>query len=467
VGGTLLLVLGSGVCAARDELNDYDVMLAVETKLILNDAVPAHKIDIAVDDGIVTLSGYADTYYGKRKAEEIAESVKGVLAVVNEIDVSPYTRTAREIQNDIVLALAQNPVTEFYEIAIQVSDGVVTLSGEVDSYAERQVAEEIADDVKGVRDVRNLIRYDVVTDRPDSDIAADIQYRLRAEASIDSALVTVSVDQGRVTLAGKVASSVEKTEAAAEAWVVPGVKTLTNNIQVDWQAVEGTSDWEQGWTDTDTQQAIEGALLSNPWVNPYNVITTVDDGVATLTGIVDNLRAKRAAEAEAQDTLGIWRVRNYLRVRPSASRNDQEIAQDIRDALRRDPHVDRFAIDVSVYSGKAFLAGEVDSRFMKQQAEEVAARVPGLVAIQNNLDVQYQVPAKTDREIKDDIESQLFWSPFVDGDDITVEVQAGVATLTGTVEDWDELLAAKENAREGGATSVITQLDLENGSTAD
>jgi osmotically-inducible protein OsmY len=79
------------------------------------------------------------------------------------------------------------------------------------------------------------------------------------------------------------------------------------------------------------------------------------------------------------------------------------------------------------------------------------------------LDVDYEYTAKTDQEIEDDIESQLWWSPFVDSDDITVEVHSGVATLMGTVEDWDELRAAKKNARDGGATSVISKLDVENG----
>lgn len=114
-------------------------------------------------------------------------------------------------------------------------------------------------------------------------------------------------------------------------------------------------------------------------------------------------------------------------------------------------------------NGKAYLAGEVDSWYMYDEAEEAAAGVPGVVEIQNNLDVDYEFTAKTDQEIKDDIESQLFWSPFVDGDDITVEVQSGVATLMGSVEDWDELQAAKENAREGGATSVVSKLEVEEG----
>jgi len=144
-----------------------------------------------------------------------------------------------------------------------------------------------------------------------------------------------------------------------------------------------------GWDDEDMEQAIENALVTNPRVMSFHVNTSVDDGVATLTGTGDNLEAKRAAEQEADDTLGVWRVRNFLRVRPEFERTDLEIANDIRDALRRDPYVDRY--------------------------------------------------------------------------DITVGVHSGVATLMGTVEDWDELRAAKKNARDGGATSVISKLDIENG----
>jgi osmotically-inducible protein OsmY len=212
------------------------------------------------------------------------------------------------------------------------------------------------------------------------------------------------------------------------------------------------------------RQGIENALLTNPRVNSFNVVTAVENGVATLTGQVSNLQAKRTAEQEAEDILGVWRVKNFLRVRPSLSRTDTEIAQDIRNALYRNPYVDRYDIAVNVYNGKAFLTGEVDSWFQKRQAEDAASDVLGVVAIRNNLDVDYQFTAKTDREIKNDIEDQLWWSPFVDSDDITVEVNSGVATLKGSVDDWSELQSARENARQGGAVAVISKLDINNGS---
>jgi osmotically-inducible protein OsmY len=307
---------------------------------------------------------------------------------------------------------------------------------------------------------KNLLTYDLVSDRTDANIREDIKYRLRSDASIDSSLLTVSVDEGEVTLAGSTSSSAEKSEAATEAWVVPGVKSVTNNIEGKWWLNGETSDWADGWTDEDMRQAIENALLTSPRVNSFQVVTAVDNGVATLTGTVSNLQAKRAADEEAEDILGVRRVKNFLRVRPALSRSDAEIAQDIRSTLHRNPYVEGYDIAINVRNGKAYLTGEVDSRFQKRQAEDAAAGVPGVVAISNNLDVDYQFTAKTDREIKEDIESHLWWSPFVDSDDITVEVHSGVATLKGSVEDWGELQSAQENAREGGAVAVISKLDI-------
>jgi osmotically-inducible protein OsmY len=55
----------------------------------------------------------------------------------------------------------------------------------------------------------------------------------------------------------------------------------------------------------------------------------------------------------------------------------------------------------------------------------------------------------------------LFWSPFVDSDDVTVSVEAGVATLTGSVDSLGEYNAARENAFEGGAITVINKLELD------
>ncbi|MFO7905483.1 MAG: BON domain-containing protein [Pirellulaceae bacterium] len=466
--GMFSLSFGAVPAAAQKEpLKDSDITLAVETELIYAEAVPAHKIDVSTENGIVTLAGSVDSYYAKLEAENVARSVKGVLAVINNIVVQPVERTDAEIREDVVAALLADPVTETFEIDVSVDEGIVTLTGEVDSYTEKRVAEEVAERVRGVVDVENALNYDVVSGRTDADIQADVSYRLKSTASIDATLVTVNVDDGNVTLEGSVGSAAEKSEAETEAWLVPGVTSITNNLEVKWWLDGGRDAWGDGWTDADMQEAIENALVANPRLTSFDIVVAVENGVATLSGTVENLEAKRAAEEEAQDTLGVWRVKNYIRVRPSDARTDAAIANDVRDALRRDPYVDRYDIGVNVYNGKVFLTGEVDSWYMKDLAEENAAGVRGVTDIRNNLDVDYEATAKTDREIKEDIESQLFWSPFVDSDDVTVKVRSGVATLMGTVEDWDEMQAAKENARDGGATSVINKLDVEHGYGAD
>jgi hypothetical protein len=65
---------------------------------------------------------------------------------------------------------------------------------------------------------------------------------------------------------------------------------------------------------------------------------------------------------------------------------------------------------------------------------------------------------KSDNHIKDDIEDELWWSPYVDADEVTVRVEDGRATLTGTVDSWSELRSATENALEGGAIAVDNNL---------
>jgi osmotically-inducible protein OsmY len=156
----------------------------------------------------------------------------------------------------------------------------------------------------------------------------------------------------------------------------------------------------------------------------------------------------------------------------------------VRQALLLDPWVERFDMNVSARNGKVFLTGDVDSRFEKARAEELASRTKGVMAVQNSLRVDpdylwsvtsyhpyfpayypnwmssYSEPVRTDADIRQDIEDELFWSPFVDADEVNVSVKDGVATLTGSVDDWYERSKARENAYEGGAIRVRDQLSV-------
>jgi osmotically-inducible protein OsmY len=141
---------------------------------------------------------------------------------------------------------------------------------------------------------------------------------------------------------------------------------------------------------------------------------------------------------------------------------------------------------VTAFDGTAHLYGTVDNYFEKALADDVAAVVDGVAIVENALQVRSTdwvgydpfldgpylygfdwydyTPPRTwapDAQIADDIESQLWWSPFVDSADVSVEVDDGVATLTGSVGSWSEYEAARENAYQGGAVWVDNNLTIE------
>ncbi len=141
-------------------LEDRDITLAVERRLMLDDAVPAHRIDVSTEDGIVTLSGSVNRLTAKMAARYAAETVRGVVGVFNEIEVEPAPRLDAHIRRDVIAALTDDPVVDILDIDVHVENQVVKLSGVVDSPLERSAAEERAQGVAGVVEVQNLLTYE-------------------------------------------------------------------------------------------------------------------------------------------------------------------------------------------------------------------------------------------------------------------------------------------------------------------
>lgn len=118
------------------------------------------------------------------------------------------------------------------------------------------------------------------------------------------------------------------------------------------------------------------------------------------------------------------------------------------------------------FNGEVKLTGSVENEYERRRAEDAASEVDGVVNVDNRIVVSHASIAavqKSDWEITQDIEDELYWSPFVNRSDVHVEVDDGVATLTGTVNTWAERIAAQKNAREGGAVSVENDLRVVNG----
>jgi osmotically-inducible protein OsmY len=448
--------------AAPKDVDDEQITNAIEREMWGDDAVSSHLMNVTTQDGVVTFTGSVDHLLARERAVEIAENVVGVRAIVNRIETKPVVRPDAELCKAVESALLHDPAADSYELDVNVDDGIVTLTGTVDSWQEKQLSEEVTKGVRGVRKVKNGIKVDYKSDRPDHEIKAEIETRLANDVRVDDALINVQVKDGKVTLGGTVGCLAEKSRARTDAWV-GGVDSVdASGLDIEWWARDEMrrKSLYASRGDEEIKKAVEDAFLYDPRVLSFKPEVSVRKGTVTLTGTVGNLRAKRAAEQDARNTIGVWRVENHLRVRPEKRVSDRELEQRVGTALAGDPYLDRWDVNVSAYSGRVYLSGEVNTSFERDRAGFIAEGVKGVVEVENTIDFDYVWRWKPDWEIKQDVESELYWSPYVDSDNVTVSVEGGAVTLAGKVDTWYERQAAVENAFEGGSKDVFDKLEF-------
>lgn len=446
----------------KQDIPDADITLAVEQELLEDGEVAAHRVDTVTHEGVVTLSGSVDNLLAKRRAIDLAEAIKGVRGVVDKIELNTPDVGDPELRTDVQGALYYDPATESYEVDVEADDGTITLTGAVESFQEKELAEEIAAGVKGVQAVDNQIEIDYAAERTDDEIRDDVVGRLANSIWIESGLVDVSVNEGNVKLTGTVGSEAEKTRAKQAAWVAGTESVDAGELEVEWWLRDEMKREDRFLDPSDDQiaEAIRDTFLYDPRVKSFKPDVDVENGVVTLTGTVSNLQAKQAAKRDARHVPGVLMVNNHLRVRPDEQPSDQDIQDNAAQALMRDPYVYRFDITLSVVNGHAYLYGTVDSQFEKEHAGEIVSSARGVADVSNYLRVSEEWTYADDWEIEQKIQDQLWWSPFVDAEDIEVTVSDGIATLTGEVDSWYERDVARENAYDGGADSVILELDV-------
>src|SRR5437879_2524182 len=140
--------------------SDEQIQLDVLEELKWDARVQPNEIGVAVKDGVVTLTGWVDSYTKKWAAEEAAHRVQGVLAVANDIEVrlpSSAERTDADIAAAAVRALEWDALVPTERLDVTVSKGWVTLRGEVEWQYQRQDTERVVRRLSGVRGVTNLI----------------------------------------------------------------------------------------------------------------------------------------------------------------------------------------------------------------------------------------------------------------------------------------------------------------------
>ncbi len=212
---------------------DEDIQRDVLEELKWDIRVRPNEIGVAVKDGIVTLTGWVDSYLKKISAEEDAHRVPGVKAVVNDIEVrlpSSAERTDADLARAVLDSLKWDAGIPTDKIDVTVDHGWVTLKGEVDYYFQKRDAERAVERISGVRGVTNLL---TVKPQPTpDDLKSQIEQALVRNAETDAKRITVEVQGSKVTLRGTVSSYAEKKAAEEVAWSAPGVTEVDNRIVV-------------------------------------------------------------------------------------------------------------------------------------------------------------------------------------------------------------------------------------------
>lgn len=212
-------------------------------------------------------------------------------------------KTNADLQRDVQDAIKWEPLLNAAEIGVIAKDGVVTLTGTVDSYAKKLEAETAAKSVVGVKAVVEKIdvRFSDSFTKSDTDIANDAVKALKSTSDLPADKIEITVENGWATLEGEVPWNFQKEAARYAVSNLLGVKGVTNNIKII-----------PTFKDAVEQRAIEYALARSWAVDDEDIHVHVAGSSVKLDGVVHSFYQKDEAARIAWNAPGVLAVDNEL-----------------------------------------------------------------------------------------------------------------------------------------------------------
>lgn len=281
----------------------------------------SEPLQIAVERGVVVLRGFVPTLHAAERAHELTATLRGVRAVVNELDVLPLLRSDETICRELEHSLATNPIVDDSALVVRVEGGTVSLSGEVASAWQRRTAVRLARNIPGVTAVSARLTLDPDARRDDATIAREIRSRLRVDPRVFEANIGVRVRDGDVRLVGFVGSPWERALARADARV-RGVKRVdARGLKIALWARDRRLRASPIIRDEhETIALVQRALRANTLLHDAKLSVAVKGETVVLGGTAPSWRARRAAVDTALGVNGVRQVVDHVRV-PVANRS--------------------------------------------------------------------------------------------------------------------------------------------------
>jgi osmotically-inducible protein OsmY len=212
-------------------MDDKILRQCIIDELDFEPSIDAANIGVAVEKGVVTLTGHVANYAEKIAAERTVRRVKGVQAIAQEIEVrypDQAKRSDDEIAQRALNILKWSVQVPADSIQVTIEKGWTTLAGAVEWQYQRRAVESAVRKLSGIRGVTNLI--EIKPNVAAADIQGKIMDSLKRNAELEADSIRVVVDHNKVTLEGKVKAWYEREIAERAAWSAPGVTSVVDQL---------------------------------------------------------------------------------------------------------------------------------------------------------------------------------------------------------------------------------------------